>query len=65
MENVIRKTENPAKVFLRRYRALVIQRDSLQRSIDEAYDRATSSTGRLREVKVSSRLLFVLLMVAM
>lgn len=48
------RPENPAKVFLRRYRALVIQRDSLQRSIDEAYDRATSSTGRLREVKVSS-----------
>ena len=47
------KTENPAKTYLRRYRALVIRLESLRRTIDAAYDRATSSTSRLKEVRVS------------
>ena len=46
------RPENPAKTYLRRYRALVIQRDSLQRSIDAAYDRAYSCTQRLKSVHV-------------
>ena len=49
---LIRKPENPAKTYLRRYRALVVQRDSLQRSIDAAYDRAYSCTQRLKPVHV-------------
>ena len=48
-----RKPENPAKTFLKRYRALLIQRDSLQRSIDAAYERATSCTVRLKPISVS------------
>lgn len=48
-----RKPENPAKTYLKRYRALLIQRDSLQRSIDAAYDRATSCTVRTKPINVS------------
>lgn len=48
------RPENPAKTYLRRYRALVIQRDSLQRSIDAAYDRAYSCTQRIKPVHVQS-----------
>lgn len=48
-----RRTENPAKSYLKRYRALLIQRDSLQRSIDAAYERATSCTVRLKPISVS------------
>ena len=50
MEN--RRPENPAKTYLKRYRALVVQRDSLQRSIDAAYDRAYSCTQRLKPIRV-------------
>jgi DNA-directed RNA polymerase specialized sigma24 family protein len=46
------RPENPAKTYLKRYRALLIQRDSLQRSIEAAYDRAYSCTQRLRPVRV-------------
>ena len=46
------RPENPAKTYLKRYRALLIQRDSLQRNIDAAYDRAYSCTQRLRPVRV-------------
>lgn len=49
---LIRKPENPAKTYLRRYRALVIQQESLQRSIDAAYDRAYSCTQRLKPIRV-------------
>jgi DNA-directed RNA polymerase specialized sigma24 family protein len=49
---LIHKQENPAKTFLKRYRALAIQRDSLQRSIDAAYDRAYSCTARLKPIHV-------------
>lgn len=45
--------ENPAKTFLKRYRAMIQRRESLQRSIDEAYDRATSCTQKLKAVSVS------------
>ena len=48
-----RKPENPAKTYMKRYRALLIQRDSLQRSIDAAYERATSCTVRLKPISVS------------
>ena len=51
MEN--RRPENPAKTYLKRYRALLIQRDSLQRSINAAYERATSCTVRLKPISVS------------
>jgi len=47
------RPENPAKTYLRRYRALVIQRDSLQRSIEAAYDRAYSCTQRLKPIRVT------------
>ena len=47
------RPENPAKTYLKRYRALVIQRDSLQRSIEAAYDRAYSCTVRLKPVHVT------------
>lgn len=53
MENVIRKPENPAKVFLRRYRAIIARQESLQRAIDAAYEMALSCTQRLRPVHVS------------
>ena len=46
------RPENPAKTYLRRYRALVVQRESLQRSIDAAYDRAYSCTQRLKTIRV-------------
>ena len=48
-----RRPENPAKTYLKRYRALLIQRDSLQRSINAAYERATSCTVRLKPISVS------------
>lgn len=53
MDILMRKAENPAKTYLKRYRALLIQRDSLQRSIDAAYARATSCTARLKPVHVT------------
>jgi DNA-directed RNA polymerase specialized sigma24 family protein len=46
------RPENPAKTYLRRYRALVVQQESLQRSIDAAYDRAYSCTQRIKPVHV-------------
>ena len=42
--------ENPAKLFLKRYRGLVKRQESLIRSIDAAYDRATSCTTRIKHV---------------
>lgn len=47
------RPENPAKTYLKRYRALVIQRDSLQRSIEAAYDRAYSCTVRIKPIHVT------------
>ena len=46
------RPENPAKTYLKRYRAMMARRESLQRAIEEAYDRATSCTQRLRAVHV-------------
>ena len=49
-----KRPENPAKAYLRRYRALVAQQESLQRSIDAAFERATSCTARIKAVNVQS-----------
>ena len=46
--------ENPAKVFLRRYRALCGRVDALQRAIDEAMQRAMNTSITLKEIKVLS-----------
>ena len=48
------KQENPAKVFLRRYKALSGRVDALQRAIDEALARATNTAVTLKEIKVLS-----------
>ena len=48
------RQENPAKVFLRRYRALSGRVDALQRAIDEAMERAFNTGITLKEVKVMS-----------
>ena len=46
--------ENPAKVFLRRYKSLCGRVDALQRAIDEALARATNTGITLKEIKVLS-----------
>ena len=46
--------ENPAKVFLRRYRSLCGRVDALQRAIDEAMERAFNTGVTLKEIKVLS-----------
>lgn len=51
-EILIRKPENPAKTYLKRYRALLARQNSLQRAIDAAYDRSYSCTARLKPVNV-------------
>ena len=48
------RQENPAKVFLRRYKALCGRVDALQRAIDEALARATNTGITLKEIKVLS-----------
>ena len=48
------KQENPAKVFLRRYRSISGRIDALQRAIDEAMQRATNTGITLKEIKVLS-----------
>lgn len=48
------KQENPAKVFLRRYRSLCGRVDALQRAIDEAMQRAMNTGITLKEIKVLS-----------
>lgn len=47
------RPENPAKTYLKRYRALLSRRESLLRAIGETYDRATSITAQLKDVSVS------------
>lgn len=49
-ERQTERIENPAKVFLRRYKGLVRRQESIIRSINAAYERATSCTTRLRPV---------------
>ena len=46
--------ENPAKVFLRRYRSLCGRVDALQRAIDDAMQRAMTTSITLKEIKVLS-----------
>ena len=55
MENgvLIQKPENPAKIYLKRYRGLIARQESIQRAIDAAYDRAYSCTSRIKPVTVS------------
>ena len=48
------RQENPAKVFLRRYKAISGRVDALQRAIDEALARATNTAVTLKEIKVLS-----------
>ena len=48
------KQDNPAKVFLWRYKALFGRVDALQRAIDEALARATNTGITLKEIKVLS-----------
>ena len=48
------RQENPAKVFLRRYKALCGRVDALQRAINEALARATNTGITLKEIKVLS-----------
>lgn len=47
-----KRPDNPAKAFLRRYRALTARQVSLQMAIDAAYERAYSRTARLKAVNV-------------
>ena len=46
--------ENPPKVLLRRYRALCGRVDALQRAINEAMERAFSTSVTLKEIVVMS-----------
>ena len=48
------KQENPAKVFLRRYRSLCGRVDALQKAIEDAMARAFNTGVTLKEVKVLS-----------
>jgi DNA-directed RNA polymerase specialized sigma24 family protein len=52
-EITIRPAPNPAKAYLRRYRAMLARQESLRRSIEAAYDRAYSCTARIKPVTVS------------
>lgn len=48
------KQENPAKVYLRRYRFVCGRIDAIQRAIDEAMARAFNTGVTLKEIKVLS-----------
>ena len=54
MEKTIPYKENPAKAFLRRYRALLLRCDALSEAIQEAHERATNRTVRPNPNKVQS-----------
>lgn len=47
------RPENPAKTFMRRYRALLARQASLERAIGEAWERLTSITAPLGGERVS------------
>lgn len=49
-----KRKENPAKVFLRRYKGLSGRVDALSRAIDDAMERAFNTGVILREIKVQS-----------
>ena len=51
---VIDKPENPAKTYLKRYRACIYRVKSLERAIDEATARATSISVRLKPISVQN-----------
>jgi DNA-directed RNA polymerase specialized sigma24 family protein len=51
---MIRKKDNPAKTFLRRYIALSGRVDALSHAIDQAMERALNTGVSLKEVKVLS-----------
>ena len=48
------KQENPAKVYLRRYRAICGRMDAIQKAIDEAMARAFNTGVTIKEIKVLS-----------
>ena len=50
----MKRQENPAKAFLRRYRSICGRVDALQRAIDEAMQRAMNTSITLKEIKVLS-----------
>lgn len=50
----MKKPENPAKTFLRRYTGLSGRVDALQRAIDQAMERAYNTGVTLKEIKVLS-----------
>ena len=50
----MKRQENPAKAFLRRYKALSGRVDALQRAIDEAMERAFNTGVTIKEIKVLS-----------
>lgn len=51
---LMKRQENPAKVFLRRYRTLCGRIDALQRAVDEAMQRAMNTSITLKEIIVKS-----------
>ena len=48
------RPENPAKTYLKRYRACIYRVKSLERAIDEATARATSISVRLKPISVQN-----------
>lgn len=50
----MKRQENPAKAFLRRYRSICGRVDALQRAIDEAMQRAMNTSITLKEITVQS-----------
>lgn len=52
MEQHLIHYDNPAKRFLRGYRALLVRRDSLLREIERRRESATGTTIRLKEINV-------------
>ena len=50
----MKRKENPAKVFLRRYLGLMSRVDALNRAIDQAMERAFGISVTLKQVKVIS-----------
>lgn len=54
MEHNLIHYDNPAKRFLRGYRALLVRRDSLLREIERRRESATGTTVRLKEINVQS-----------
>lgn len=47
-----RRTPDPAKVFLQQYRMLIRRRDSLQAAVEDARERATDITVKLKDSPV-------------